>query len=1286
MGGIDIARVAEVIVTTASGKARRGSGYLVAAGRVLTAAHVVTDASVVRVRFDADRSGERVLHAEVTFTDDAIDVAVLSVAAVAAVAPLPDGPARFGRVGEHDAVLQCSAVGFPAFKLREEGDGSRYRDSEHVHGSCSVLSNRREGTLDLRVPAPDGTWDGMSGAAVFSDGRIVGIVVIHHLTDGPGRLAVSRADRWAERLPAAEQRALEELLGTELSPGRLPDVLSAAHSARTPFMAPPVPRHFVPRHALGRTLKEALHRPVSLCGAGGFGKTTLAAWVCGEEEIRSRFPDGVLWVRLGPSPTAEQITTALAGLAAVLTGGAPVIHADVPSATQAFRSALAQRQVLLVVDDVWAEADLQPFRNAGTLLITTRRKALLGDQGTEIPVAAMDDDEALALLGLPDESPTLEPLLIRAGHWPLALGLLSGPLRSLISDRHARTTAEAVAELLGELDREGIVALDELSDVDMARGISLTLEVSLADLPVESRGRFFQLAAFPEGETIPYRLLRRLWGVSELRARAEGDRFMDRSLASPARDGAGVRLHDVTREALRLLDPDGPGAVSTRLLDALRPVGGWHALVDEERAFLPTLAFHLVQSGGVEELASLVRDMRFLVARLTDSGPVALEGDLERCDTAHARELAELLGREGHLLTGGLSAADIALTLESRLAGSPELLAGLCHLTEARPAYGLTPLLPPPDRDDGMLRRSFFARDGDGVCEDMDWHPRGELLAVAGEGPAVRFFDASGQERGNPIEIPEESVIRIRWSRDGRRLALISRRLVRERYVHTLRVFDPVTGAQVDALPSPEPAFCWAPESDCLAVVCRDDAVDGAGLWEPGSGKAPRVLPGAAVDAAGGRSHVAAMDWHAEHGLLACTAGDTLGGRAGGALVLWAAPRGPQPPAVWPYRDFCPRSQIVAWGPTPEGVAWRTGGHSALVQAPDVMVVDPRARRVLWRAPKSSRPRWSPDGRRLMLGGNLEHAQGERERLSLWRMPVDADLARGKEPVREGEITVGPMRGDHGGGTWRPGGATISSIMERRVVRLWRSDLSDQVLERQRPVRLDAVTWNGDGTRLAVGDMLGLPKWWIVDPARTRTAWQSCAPHPFAGTSAVRRRQRWGSVGDSSVLFGPDGSRYAVERGGLGPLRLVDRHRGTSTVLGEEEGWWRWRSISFTPAGDRVVAAGEHKQLGQVLTVWQPTGLAVERPTARWFPLRSASGDRREPYVHVIRHIAVSDTHVAVIGGQLIGLFALDDLRNLCWIRANDTLWSGAFDPAGRRLAVVGDAGLYLFAVQGGAS
>ncbi|MGP4047492.1 trypsin-like peptidase domain-containing protein [Streptomyces sp. 2A115] len=140
-------RVAQVIVALAgSGSGRRGSGYLVAPGKVLTAAHVVEGAADVRVRFQAERPGERIVEASVAWRHEGIDVAVLALLDDAD----PDiAPVSFGRVGETDAVLRCTALGFPRFKLRTDEDGSRYRDAEHVHATCAVLSNRREGTLDL---------------------------------------------------------------------------------------------------------------------------------------------------------------------------------------------------------------------------------------------------------------------------------------------------------------------------------------------------------------------------------------------------------------------------------------------------------------------------------------------------------------------------------------------------------------------------------------------------------------------------------------------------------------------------------------------------------------------------------------------------------------------------------------------------------------------------------------------------------------------------------------------------------------------------------------------------------------------------------------------------------------------------------------------------------------------------------------------------------------------------------------------------------------------------------
>ncbi|MFI1432580.1 trypsin-like peptidase domain-containing protein [Streptomyces lydicus] len=329
--------MAEVIVGFGDESGRRGSGYLVAMGRVLTAAHVVNDARSIQVRFDADLPTEQTHLAEVIWADTRVDIAVLSVLGEQRRVSW----AVFGRVIERDDVLRCSAMGFPVFKMRTDHDGSRYRDACHVVGTCAVLSNRREGTLDLRVAPPHADihsghspWEGMSGAAVFSGDSIIGVVARHHRSDGPGHLAVLRADRWHEQLSATEARRLEDRIGTPLHPARLTDVWHQPRAMASQNAGPVLgqPLHDLPHeHALalevhpaivadveGQTLEalppylyrpgvdDRLHEAVSvaqrhskmvmLVGGSSTGKTR-AAW----EAIRSCLPDGWrVWHPLTP--------------------------------------------------------------------------------------------------------------------------------------------------------------------------------------------------------------------------------------------------------------------------------------------------------------------------------------------------------------------------------------------------------------------------------------------------------------------------------------------------------------------------------------------------------------------------------------------------------------------------------------------------------------------------------------------------------------------------------------------------------------------------------------------------------------------------------------------------------------------------------------------------------------------------------------------------------------------------------------------------------------------------
>ncbi|MFF8486130.1 effector-associated domain 2-containing protein [Streptomyces antibioticus] len=209
--------MAEVIIPAAprtGAPGRRGSGYRVGTRWLLTAAHVVRGpgADGVRVRFEADRADEWTARARVVLASDPADVALLEITDAPPPGPhaAPVAPPVYGDLPDADVHLPCSALGFPRFKLRtdrarpaDDGSPSQYRDSCHVSGLTSVLSNRREGTLELAVPPPAADpdperspWEGMSGAAVWHDGTLIGLVSAHHRADGPGRLAAVRVSRW----------------------------------------------------------------------------------------------------------------------------------------------------------------------------------------------------------------------------------------------------------------------------------------------------------------------------------------------------------------------------------------------------------------------------------------------------------------------------------------------------------------------------------------------------------------------------------------------------------------------------------------------------------------------------------------------------------------------------------------------------------------------------------------------------------------------------------------------------------------------------------------------------------------------------------------------------------------------------------------------------------------------------------------------------------------------------------------------------------------------------------
>ncbi len=144
-------------------------------------------------------------------------------------------------------------------------------------------------------------------------------------------------------------------------------------SPRVPFMADDLPKDFVKRPDEFEPIVQLLldemrdqRNPIAITtalrGAGGFGKTTLAKAVCHDPRIQEAFDDGIVWVTLGEK--VDNLPGKVAELTGMLSGEASDFGSLEPAKSR-LRELLADRDILMVIDDVWKMAHLEPFLQGG---------------------------------------------------------------------------------------------------------------------------------------------------------------------------------------------------------------------------------------------------------------------------------------------------------------------------------------------------------------------------------------------------------------------------------------------------------------------------------------------------------------------------------------------------------------------------------------------------------------------------------------------------------------------------------------------------------------------------------------------------------------------------------------------------------------------------------------------------------------------------------------------------------------------------------------------------------
>lgn len=435
---------------------------------------------------------------------------------------------------------------------------------------------------------------------------------------------------------------------------------------RVPFMAPDLPAHFVPRPAeFGQLLNNLLSpdraNPVAITtalhGAGGFGKTSLAAALCHNDDVVTSFDDGILWVTLGENPN---VLGALTKLYSALTGERPGF-VDEEDAAVHLAERIHDKNCLVVIDDVWNAAHLRPFLRGAEhcgRLITTRNFEI-ATEFVRVNVDEMRTSEAVQLLtaGLGASSERVSgfgELARRLGEWPLLLELVGAALRQRIAS--GDTVVGAIEYVNRALDRHGVVAFDQRDAKDRTQAVNKTIQVSLDLLSKPERERYIELAVFPEDVEAPVSAVSSLWQVDAFAAEELIQRLHNASLLKFDIESGTIRLHDVMRAYLAGHVADA-FALHSKLVDS------WGSLDRLPDAYAwRWIGYHLVNARREEDLRRLLLDFNWLQAKLdatdpgsliTDFGYVTSDSDLSLVQGA-LRLAAHVVGQDKTQLAGQL--------------------------------------------------------------------------------------------------------------------------------------------------------------------------------------------------------------------------------------------------------------------------------------------------------------------------------------------------------------------------------------------------------------------------------------------------------------------------------------------------------------------------------------------------------------------------------------------------------------------------------------------------------
>lgn len=398
--------------------------------------------------------------------------------------------------------------------------------------------------------------------------------LLRDLRTGPGRELRELYDAIRAEDPALDLEPPQRSAPT-------PSSASTPSRAPRPAQLPPAPGGFRGRDAELGDLATYLDGLVVVTGMAGVGKTGLA--VHHAHQVADRYGDGQLYLDLRGHATGPAIEPREA-LGHLLRGlGTDVVPDSLADATAEFRTRIAGRKMIVLLDNAATTDQVRPLLPATSscLTLVTSRNSLSGliarEGARRIRLGTLGTADAVSLLGelLDDKRLAAEPdtaaeLVDACGRLPLAVRIAAAQL----ADEPHRSLADYLAVL-----RERGLAVLALDD-DQDSAVAAAFELSYHHLTPDVR-RLFRLAGLVPGLDFTADALAALGALPVADARGAVRALAAAHLLEEHAAGR-YRFHDLVRDyARQLAEADESPEDRAAALDRLYT---WYYLGKEEAA------------------------------------------------------------------------------------------------------------------------------------------------------------------------------------------------------------------------------------------------------------------------------------------------------------------------------------------------------------------------------------------------------------------------------------------------------------------------------------------------------------------------------------------------------------------------------------------------------------------------------------------------------------------------------------------------------------------------------